>query len=154
MTPDPTEARSHGCDVLIVEDERLQAREIAESLAKAGIKSGLAYDAADAYIQAVACRPRIAIIDCNLPDENGFVVAKKLEQLSPGTAIVFMSGHVDGMPEDLLVATRGRVFINKPIPLGPLRQAVIKLLRRIEAGVDRLPETRGWLSLGMGSPRT
>lgn len=147
------EARASGCDVLVVEDERLQAREIAESLARAGIKSVMAHDAASAYIQAVACRPRIAIIDCNLPDENGFVVAKKLEELSPQTAIIFMSGHIGGVPEDLLEATRGRIFINKPIPLGPLRQAVLKLLQKMEAGIDHPPEgKRGWLLSGLGSP--
>lgn len=154
MTADFGEARASECDVLIVEDERFQAREIAESLAKAGLKVGMAYDAASACIQAMAGWPRIAIIDCNLPDENGFVVAKKLEELSPQTAIIFMSGHIDGVPESLLEATRGRVFVNKPIPLGPLRQAVLKLLQNMEAGIDHPPEgKRGWLSSGIGSPK-
>mgnify|MGYP006205966189 CR=1 FL=1 len=142
-----------GCDVLVVEDEHLQALEIAEALAKAGIKVCMASDGRSAYMQAVACRPRIAIIDCNLPGENGFFVATKLTRLLPQTAIIFMSGHIDGVPEDLLEATRGRVFLNKPIPLGPLRQAVVKLLHDMKAGFDRLPGKRGWLGSGLGSPK-
>jgi len=154
MMIDFKKARTSGCDVLIVEDEYLQAREIAASLLKAGIKVEMAHDAASAYAQSVANRPRIAIIDCNLPDENGFVVAKKLAELSPQTAIIFMSGHVDGVPEALLEATRGRVFINKPVPLGPLRQAVLKLLHGMAAGIDHPPEgKRGWLLSGIGSPK-
>ncbi|MBS0538401.1 MAG: response regulator [Proteobacteria bacterium] len=141
------------CDVLIVEDEHLQAREMAHALSKASLSVELAPDAVTAFEKAKACQPRVALIDCNLPGSNGFLVAKKFEELSPRTAILFMSGHIDGVPESLLETTHGRAFINKPIPLVILRSAILKLLRNIEFGADYVPERRGWMLSGMGSPR-
>lgn len=148
-----TESPAATCDVLIVEDEYVQAREVAHALAKAGLTVRIARDAVSTFQEVKTCRPRVALIDCNLPDSNGFLIAQKFQDLSPGTAIIFMSGQIDGVPESLLQATAGRAFINKPVPLGALRSAILKLLRNQEFGADRVPEKHGWLLSGTGSPR-
>lgn len=147
-------AKSSRCDVLIVEDEILQAREIEHALSRAGLAVRIARNAGEAFAFAQAEQPGVAIVDCNLPDSNGFLVAKKFETLCPGTAVILMSGRIDGASEDLLKATASRAFINKPIPLSALRQAVLRLLRAKAFGGDRPPERHGWMLSGIGSPRS
>lgn len=150
---DVTCSQPSRCDVLIVEDEPLQAREIAQSLSRAGLCVEVVHDAVAAFARAKADQPRVAVIDLQLPDSNGFLVAKKFQEISPKTAIIFMSGQVQGVPEALLKATSARAFVNKPLPLRFLRAAVVKLVRAIEFGGDFIPEERGWLLSGIGSSR-
>lgn len=153
MTNAIEESKPSTCHVLIVEDEVLQAREIAHVLSRASLVVKIAQTAGEAFALALAEQPGVALVDCNLPDSNGFLVAKKLGELSPRTAIILMSGQIDGAPEKLLQATGSRAFINKPVPLGPLRQAVLKLLNAKAFGFDRPPDHRGWMLSGIGSPR-
>jgi hypothetical protein len=42
------------------------------------------------------------------------------------------------------------VFVNKPVPLGALRQAVVKLVRGGDGGRRTQP---GWLTAGVGGTR-
>ena len=142
------------CDVLIVEDEFLQAREVGQYLARAGLTIQIARDGAQALTEAKRLHPKVALVDCNLPDTNGFLVAKGIEEVSPQTAIIFVSGRVEGVPETLLRSTKARAFLNKPLPLNILRSAVLKLLRNIDVGADQVPQERGWLLSGIGSSRS
>lgn len=151
---DSTEpAKPSNCHVLIVEDEVLQAREIAHALSRAGLVVRIAQNAGEAFAIAQAEQPGVALVDCHLPDSNGFLVAKKFEELCPRTAVILMSGRIDGAPEDLMRATASRAFINKPVPLSVLRQAVLKLLHAKTFGGDHPPERHGWMLSGIGSPR-
>lgn len=155
MVDDLEQVRTSECDVLIVEDEPLAATEIAESLSRAGLRVRIAYDAASAVSQTIACPPKVALIDCNLPNSNGvsgFLVAKEFEGISPRTAVIFMSGHIEGVAEPLLEATKARAFINKPLPFGFLQVAIRKLLRDMELGLDHAPEKKGWMLSGLGFP--
>lgn len=146
--------RPQTCDVLVVEDELLQAREIEHALSRAGLVVRIARNAGEAFALAQAEQPVVAIVDCKLPDSNGFLVAKKFESMCPRTAVILMSGRIDGAPEDLMRATASRAFINKPVPLGALRQAVLKLVRARAFGGDLKPERYGWMLSGIGSPRS
>jgi DNA-binding response OmpR family regulator len=140
------------CDVLIVEDSAIQCNEMAEFLRHAGLDVRTAYDAATALAHATELEPRVVVLDYNLPDMNGVQVAEALRALLPSTNILMMSGRIDGLSEETLQALGITVFLNKPVPLGPLRSAVLRLARASAAGRDE-PQKPGWLAAGLGGTR-
>jgi hypothetical protein len=82
-------------------------------------------------------------------------LAEELRKILPEAAILMMSGKIDGLSENALQKIGITVFVNKPVPLGPLRQAVLKLARPSAARLPRPARTgnSGWLSAGLGSRR-
>ena len=90
-------------------------------------------------------RPRVAILDYHLPD-----LTEQLRQRFPGLPIVMMSGALSGVETDALRMAGVRVFINKPAPLGPLRQAVVQLLRSAPS-TREANKPKNWFSGGLGS---
>ena len=142
------------CDVLIVEDERIQCEEMAAFLARAGLSVAMAFDGASGLAQARRLPPRVALLDYNLPDMTGVQLAEKLRASFPETAIMIASGRIDGLSEQTLKALGISVFVNKPLPLGPLRQAVLRLAR--SEPVNRIEQqwhAGGWLAAGFGGTR-
>jgi CheY-like chemotaxis protein len=145
------------CDVLIVEDERIQCEEMASFLARAGLTIVMAHNGATGIAQARRYTPRVALLDYNLPDMTGVQVAEQLRTFLPETAILIASGRIEGLSEQTLKALGITVFVNKPLPLGPLRQAVLRLAR--SAPVNRIKQQQqqarsgGWLTAGLGGTR-
>ena len=142
------------CHVLVVEDDVIQCGEMAGLLARSNLAVRMAYDGASALRQAAEHLPRVVLLDFNLPDMTGLQLAKQLRALLPSAAFIMMSGHIDGLSERTLQEIGIAVFVNKPVPLGPLRQAVLKLVESPQVGRSRLrPGEKGWFSTGLGGRR-
>jgi CheY-like chemotaxis protein len=127
QSPFPSLPVSSACDVLIVEDDVIQCEELGEYLARAGLRVEAAHDGATALQRAATHRPRVALLDYNLPDVTGVYLAEQLRGLLPQTAIIIMSGRIDGLPEQKLAELGIAAFVNKPPPLRALRDAVVTL---------------------------
>src|SRR5258708_538142 len=125
----PVMANEFKCDVLIVEDEIIQCEEMADFLTRGGLSVRTAHDGAAGIRQAQLAPPRIALLDYNLPDMTGVQVAGRLRALFPTMAILITSGRIEGLSEETLKDIGITVFVNKPVPLGPLRQAVLRIAR-------------------------
>ena len=145
-------AMSSQCDVLIVEDSTVQCLEMADFLRRTNLSVETAFDAAAAIASATKFEPRVILLDYNLPDMNGVQLAEALRALLPSAAMLIMSGRIDGLSEDTLRALGITVFVNKPVPLGPLRQAVMKLVDASTKG-EHAPQAKGWLATGTGGTR-
>ncbi len=141
------------CDVLIVEDETILCEEIAECLGRAGLDVQTAHSGSSALRQAAAFQPRVALLDYNLPDTTGVELAARLRGRLPDMAIIMMSGRIDGLSEQILAAIGIKVFVNKPLPLGALRQAVLKLVRSAPSDQVVQHRQRSWMSTGVGGTR-
>jgi CheY-like chemotaxis protein len=146
----PTEASETRCDVLILEDDLFQCEELVECLSRAGLTVTTAHDGASALIRAEALQPRVALLDYNLPDMTGTAVAEQIKSLSPFTSIILMSGRIEGVSGNTLDRSGITVFVNKPVPLSVLRQAVLKLVRQ-GVSMREPPRTRSWFAGGIGS---
>lgn len=147
---------SHGapshCDVLIVEDDVTQCQEMAEFIGRAGLSVAVAYGGKSALREAVRNNPRVALLDYNLPDATGVELAEKIRAVLPGTAIIMMSGRIDGVSEKTLEQAGIAVFVNKPLPLAPLRNAIVKLARSQPCASEH-HHRRGWVGTGFGGTR-
>ena len=141
------------CDVLIVEDDVVQCEEMADFLSRAGLKVEVAHHATAGLKQAGAHKPKVALLDYNLPDFTGVQLAEQIRILLPNTAIMMMSGRIDGLSEKTLAEHGITVFVNKPLPLGPLRQAVLKIVRAGPVDQRAMARPRGWLAAGYGGTR-
>ena len=135
---------------MIVEDERIQC----EEMAAAGLSVAMAHDGATGLAQARRYPPRVALLDYNLPDMTGVQLAEKLRAAFPEMAILIASGRIEGLSEQTLKALGISVFVNKPLPLGPLRQAVLRLARAAPVNrIEQLQRAGGWLTAGFGGTR-
>lgn len=147
---------SHGapsrCDVLIVEDDIPQCQELAEFIGRAGLSVAVAYGGKSALREAALHNPRVALLDYNLPDATGVDLAGDLRALLPDMAIIMMSGRIDGLSERTLDATGITVFVNKPLPLAPLRNAILRLAHA-RPDDRKQHHRRGWLGTGFGGTR-
>ena len=117
------------CDVLVVEDDPVQAEEMVGFLGRAGLVVEVAPDGAHAMRMAEILKPRVVVLDYNLPDMTGVIVAERLKALSPDIAVIMMSGRIGGLSENVLKQLGISVFVSKPVPLTVLRQAVQSLVQ-------------------------
>lgn len=129
MSLDDQGVASFLTDVLIVEDDPTQAEELACYLRRARLRVEATVSGSLAIHTVARLRPKVALIDYNLPDLDGVTVAERIKRLSPGTAMIVMSGRIDGLSDHTLANTGIFTFMNKPVALGPLRSAVLTLIR-------------------------
>jgi CheY-like chemotaxis protein len=122
-------------------------------IGRAGLSVDMANNGWTALGRAAALRPHVALLDYNLPDMTGVQLAEQLRALLPETAILLMSGRIDGLSEKTLQALGITVFVNKPLPMGALRQAVLKLVRNGPVIREDQPRQGGWLAAGVGGTR-
>lgn len=141
-------------DVLIVEDHRPICDQMVDFLRRGGLTVLGSYSAGDALAVAGEYQPRVLILDYNLPDLDGIELARQLRATLEDAAIIMMSGRIEGISERTLADVRINVFLNKPVPLVPLRRAVERLARADAATTKPAnPSAGGWLSTGWGGKR-
>lgn len=141
-----------GCDVVVVDDLQELAAAIAEALRGRGLSTHVAFDGEAAAALARSYNPVVALVDCVLPDIDGLHLIRQLGKAWPDTTFIAMSGDVGGISEDMARQLRIRAFLNKPLPLRALAQAVERMVR---TSCDRPVEQEtptAWISLGIGSP--
>jgi CheY-like chemotaxis protein len=129
MTDIFSDQKFEPCDVLVVEDELALAETIGQFLVRGGLRVRTAHGAASALRTASIAPPRVAIIDYHIPGMNGLDLAAKLRAELPTLQIILMSANNLHFDRKTLDSAGVKVFVNKPMPPGPLRQAVIRLLQ-------------------------
>ena len=125
------------CDVLVIEDDPVQAEEMVGFLGRAGLVVETAPDGAHALRMAEILKPRVVVLDYNLPDMTGVIVAERLKLLSPDISVIMMSGRIGGLSENVLKQLGISVFVSKPVPLAVLRQAVQGLVQSSKVAPQR-----------------
>ena len=140
------------CDVIVVDDYQELATAIAGALNGRGLSTHVAFDGQSAVALARNYNPAVALVDCSLPDIDGFDLIRQLGDAWPDTTFIAMSGDVGGISEDMARQLRIKAFLNKPLPMRVLAQAVERLVRSsCDSPVEREAPS-AWISLGIGSP--
>ena len=129
MTDTPSDQRFEPCDVLVVDDDFALSEAITQLLIRSGLRVRKAHNAAAALSFAAFAPPKVAILDYQLPDTNGVALAAELKAENPGLHIILMSANNVAIDRPTLERAGIKVFVNKPMPPGPLRQAVLRLLQ-------------------------
>lgn len=113
--------------ILIVDDERLLAAELAEMLDDAGIVAicaGSALEALDLLVE----REDIAgvVTDLKMPDLNGLQLLRAMRERGHRHPVIIMSGHVDQGERDQALELEALCYLAKPCDIC----AIPGLLRR------------------------
>ena len=135
--------------VLIIEDDEWVSRLLAESVRDAGyevIACGMAEGGLEA---ARASSPDCVICDIQLPDEDGYAVARQLRAMRGRVAvtpILFLSGLDDQASRLAAFDAGGDAYMTKPFRIdevvaqvAALMQMAARLLRAAQAGSLRPP---------------
>jgi DNA-binding response OmpR family regulator len=130
MVGTPVRNRAAACDVLVVDDDVAVGDTIARYLRRHGIAARTAHSGTSALLALATDRPKVAVLDYELPDTTGVKLAAELKALLPELQTILMSGAVPDVERRTLEASGIKVFVNKPMPLEPLRRAIAGLLGR------------------------
>ncbi len=121
--------------VLLAEDEALMARLMADMLAETGIEVSVAHDGREALRLAGARRPDLVLLDCMMPELDGFEVAAALKA-DPETQdipIIFLTAR--GRVEDKIrgLELGADDYLIKPVRREEMLARVRNVLRRLES---------------------
>jgi DNA-binding response OmpR family regulator len=132
------EGGAHGTVILIVEDDRALRRLLVEQLALEGYRAVPAADGVEALARARAHRPRIVLLDLNLPDMAGEDVCRQLKG-DPATAeaaVLMLTGKASEADRIAGLEAGAEDYIGKPFSLR-------ELFLRLEAVRRRLAPAHG-----------
>ena len=122
--------------VLLVDDNRAFADNVAEILIDAGYLVALAASAAEA--QTAGARGfDIALVDMQLPDGTGTGLASSLKSLSPDAAVILLTGY--STIEAATAAVRAGVFayLSKPCSAEELLLTLQQATRQLQLQADK-----------------
>ncbi len=123
--------------ILVVDDEQMLLDMVSDALSFAGYDIVVATDGLAALNIVRNQRPDLVILDVNMPEPDGFQVARSLRSTDPELPVLFLTARSD--IEDLKTGFEagGDDYLTKPFRLEELRLRVEALLRR--AGGVRRP---------------
>lgn len=125
------EPRAH---ILVVDDEQILLDMVSDALTFAGYAIQRAPDGLSALDQMRSGPPDLVILDVNMPEPDGFQVARSLRRTHPRLPILFLTARseIDDVRKGF--ESGGDDYLTKPFRLEELRLRVDALLRRSESG--------------------
>ena len=116
--------------ILVVDDEQMLLDMVSDALSFAGYEVVVAADGLAALNVVRNQRPDLVILDVNMPEPDGFQVARSLRSTDPDLPVLFLTARSD--IEDLRAGFEagGDDYLTKPFRLEELRLRVEALIRR------------------------
>ncbi len=113
--------------VMVVDDEALIARQVAETLIAAGYDV-IAASSAEQALEHVAVSGEAAalVTDIRLPGISGWELAREVRRLFPRMAVIYMSG--DSAAQWFSEGVPNSIMLDKPFAASQLLAAVISML--------------------------
>jgi two-component system, OmpR family, alkaline phosphatase synthesis response regulator PhoP len=116
--------------LLLVEDDANVAGTLASRLRSESMTVTHAGSVREALAALAAGSFQVAVLDVGLPDGDGFEVARKLREDSPGTAMLFLTAY--GAPEDRIrgLELGADDYVTKPFVFRELLLRIQNVLKR------------------------
>lgn len=115
--------------IMIIEDDRTLAAEIAAFLGRWGYDTVTAKEFHRVLEEFTACRPQLVLMDINLPYYDGFYWCSRIRQVSD-VPILYISSRGDDRDKIMAMAQGGDDYVEKPFHLELLKAKVQAILRR------------------------
>lgn len=115
--------------ILIIEDDAVIARAVADALQKWGFEALIAEDFSDIDGEFRKIAPQLVIMDISLPFYNGYYWCEKIRHTSE-VPIVFLSSRADTADVVMAVNMGGDDYIFKPIDMELMIAKIQAVLRR------------------------
>jgi len=117
--------------VLVLDDLPENLRLMGELLASSPVEVSFAKSGEQALRLAARADFQLAILDLNLPDVEGFEVARRLRALLPACELVYCSSYNDRARRDRAFNEGAIDFIEKPFDLAATRQRLATHVERL-----------------------
>lgn len=138
VTPDrpivPSPASAELPTVLVVDDEPELRGLLGEYFGRNGCNVRAAADAAEARQLLAAGRPDVAILDVNMPGENGLSLARWMREVHPGVGLIMLTTASETVDRVVGLELGADDYVPKPFELRELLARVRAVLRRRSAG--------------------
>jgi DNA-binding response OmpR family regulator len=118
--------------LLVVDDEPELRGLLAEYFGRHGFAVRAAEDAARARELIAALRPDLAVLDINMPGENGLSLARWLREAHPQVAIVMLTTAGEAVDRIVGLELGADDYVSKPYELRELLARVRAVLRRAQ----------------------
>ena len=118
--------------VLVVDDEPALRELLGEYFQRHGMRVALAADAAEAREAIAAQAPQLAVLDVNMPGENGLALARWLRESQPGVGIVMLTTAGEAVDRVVGLEMGADDYVPKPFELRELLARVRAVLRRLQ----------------------
>jgi two-component system, OmpR family, response regulator len=116
--------------VLVVEDEKMIARDIAESLDQAGYLAEISADGEDAWFRAESEDFDAIVLDLGLPKLDGLSIVRKLRAADVSTPILILTARGAWMERVEGIDAGGDDYLTKPFQPEELVARIGALVRR------------------------
>ena len=120
------------CDLLIVDDQTGIRRLLCEIFLEDGLEVEMAASGVEAVRKVISQRPRLVLLDSNMPEMNGLETAEKIRELNIETVIVMMSAFDDAFDISKAKELGINYYVNKPFDLRSLRSMVREILEGLK----------------------
>jgi two-component system, OmpR family, response regulator VicR len=117
-------------EVLLIEDERLLARIVKESLEGRGFRITLAADGEEGLRLYRERRPQVVVLDVMMPRLDGFSVAQQIRQSDVDTPILFLTARTQAADVVKGFELGGDDYLRKPFSMEELIVRIHALLKR------------------------
>ena len=128
--------------VLIVEDEKILAKNFEAKLASGGHAVRVAHNGATARTASAEFLPEIILLDIRLPDSDGLKLLPKLKAECPFANVIVMTAHGNERVAVGAMKAGACEYLTKPIDLDEL-QIVVQRTERHQQLSDTLSFIRG-----------
>ena len=118
--------------ILIVDDEPITVAVVQRLLEAKGHRV-LTTSSGDQAMEAVrASRPKVVLLDVNMPGKNGLAVLKEIKDYDPSVTVIMVTGSDDDATSRDALAMGAFDYIRKPFDMGTLDKVVTWALRLID----------------------
>ena len=122
--------------IIVVEDNRPYAEDVAEYLAEIGYQAETAHSAGELWAALSSGHADVVLLDLGLPDEDGFQVIPQLRRRYPDTGLIVLTARVatDSRIQGLRLGADS--YLTKPIKFPELSAHIEALCRRVRPKRD------------------
>lgn len=120
--------------LLVVDDEPELRTLLGEYFGRHGFTVATAADAAQARAWLATQQPDLALLDINMPGENGLSLARWLREAHPGVGLVMLTTAGEAIDRIVGLELGADDYIPKPFELREVLARVRALLRRLQVG--------------------
>lgn len=133
--------------VLVVDDEPELRSLLAEYFGRHGLDVRQASDAAAARLLVAQSPPQIAVLDVNMPGENGLALARWLRETQPGIGIIMLTTVSEAIDRVVGLELGADDYVPKPFELRELLARVRAVHRRLQ-GAQPAAQLAGRIAFG------
>lgn len=119
---------AHSIDILIVDDVPDNIRLLSRILVKRGYQTRKALDGSMALTAIEASKPRLILLDVQMPDMTGYELCHRIKS-DPDTLhipIIFISANDDNLEKKKALKLGGSDYLTKPFNIEKLMEAIKK----------------------------